>query len=120
MVNLPEDELHVDYTKYVSIFVLILFLSLTSLSISLAENGTRLLRQPSLSDKQITFTYGADLWVADLDGTNVKRITSTPGVESDPHFSPDGNWIAFTSNRSGVNAVYVVSNDEELNYILHK
>ncbi|MFN5648338.1 MAG: hypothetical protein ACK458_12540, partial [Sphingobacteriales bacterium] len=40
---------------------------------------------------------------------NVLRLTSTPAVESDPHFSPDGKWIAFTSNRSGNMAVYIVS-----------
>jgi tricorn protease len=30
-------------------------------------------------------------------------------VEEDPHFSPDGKSIAFTSNRSGIEAVYIVS-----------
>ena len=38
----------------------------------------------------------------------LKRITSA-AVESFPHFSPDGQWIAFSSNRSGNTAVYVVS-----------
>nr|MBW0161758.1 DPP IV N-terminal domain-containing protein [Sediminibacterium sp.] len=71
--------------------------------------GTRLLRQPDISASQIAFVYGADLWVSDLNGQNVLRLTSTPAVESEPHFSPDGQWIAFTSDRSGSNAVYVVS-----------
>lgn len=71
--------------------------------------GTRLLRQPDMSASQIAFVYGADLWVSDLNGQNVLRLTSTPAVESEPIFSPDGQWIAFTSNRSGSNAVYVVS-----------
>ena len=80
-------------------------------SLGLSAQETRLLRQPSLSDEQVTFTYASDIWVADLDGSNVKRITSTPAVESNPHFSPDGNWIAFSSNRSGNTAVYVVSKE---------
>lgn len=73
--------------------------------------GTRLLRQPDISGNQIVFTYGADVWVANKDGSNLKRITSTPAVESDPHFSPDGNWIAFSSNRSGSASVYLVSKE---------
>ncbi len=70
---------------------------------------TRLLRQPTLSATQVAFTYGADLWVAERAGGVARRLTSTPAVESDPHFSPDGRTIAFTSNRSGVAQVYTVS-----------
>ncbi|MBR2648991.1 MAG: PD40 domain-containing protein [Sediminibacterium sp.] len=76
---------------------------------SIQAQGTRLLRQPDISATQIVFAYGADLWISDLDGSNLIRLTSTPAVEMEPHFSPDGKWIAFTSNRSGSNAVYVVS-----------
>jgi len=73
--------------------------------------GTRLLRQPTASGNQVAFTYGGDLWTAPIGGGRAIRLTSTPAVESSPHFSPDGELIAFTSNRSGVNAVYVVSAD---------
>ena len=69
---------------------------------------TRLLRQPSLGAEDIAFIYGADLWLADRAGDNVRRLTSTPAVESDPHLSPDGRSVAFTSNRAGTPAVYVV------------
>ena len=91
----------------------VLFVSFFALlsSITAFGQGTRLLRQPTMSSSNIAFTYGADIWVTDLDGKNLKRITSTPAVESNPHFSPDGQWIAFTSNRSGSNAVYIVSKD---------
>ncbi len=74
-----------------------------------SAQGTRLLRQPTLSDSQVAFAYGADLWVAPRAGGRALRLTSTPAVEADPHFSPDGRWITFTSNRSGTNNVYVVS-----------
>jgi len=76
-----------------------------------SPQGTRLLRNPSLGPTQIAFTYGGDLWVVGRQGGEARRLTSTPAVETDPHCSPDGKWIAFTSNRDGGDAVYVVSAD---------
>ena len=74
-----------------------------------AGQGTRLLRQPTLSATEVAFAHGGDLWVASRSGGEARRLTATPAVESEPYFSPDGRWIAFTSNRSGTEAVYVVS-----------
>lgn len=81
------------------------------LSFNVFAQETRLLRQPSISETHITFTYGSDIWGANLDGSDVQRITSSPAVDSHPHLSPDGNWIAFSSNRSGNTNVYVVSKE---------
>ena len=85
----------------------IIFLS-TAFIDSTAQ-GTRLLRQPDISAKHITFIYGSDIWISELNSSNAVRITSTAAVEEHPHFSPDGKWIAFSSNRAGTAAVYVVS-----------
>lgn len=70
--------------------------------------GTRLLRQPTLSAEKVAFAHGGDLWIADRAGGEAWRLTSTPAVESEPHFSPDGSQIAFSSDRAGQAAVYVV------------
>ena len=86
------------------LLVVCFLLSLTSAF----SQGTRLLRQPALSSTHIAFAYGGDIWVSDLDNQKVLRLTSTPAVESNPQFSPDGQWIAFNSNRSGNQAVYIV------------
>ena len=76
-----------------------------------SQETARLLRQPTVSATQIAFEYGGDLWIVGRDGGEARRLTSTPAVEADPYFSPDGRSIAFTSNRSGVDAVYVMSVD---------
>jgi tricorn protease len=71
-------------------------------------NDTRLLTDPAISNDHIAFAYANDLWVANLDGSNVRRLTSHPGVESGPRFSPDGSMIAFTGRYEGNADVYVV------------
>jgi len=82
-----------------------------TLTPGLAAQNTRLLRQPTLSQQEIAFAYGADLWIVPRSGGDARRLTSTPAVESNPHFSPDGQWIAFNSNRSGTPQVYVVGRE---------
>jgi tricorn protease len=93
------------------LFNISLFMMLLTAHYRLSAQGTRLLRQPSLSESQLAFVYAADIWVVDKNGGEAHRITSTAAVESDPHFSPDGRLIAFTSNRSGISEVYIVSSE---------
>ena len=71
--------------------------------------GTRLLRQPTISSKSISFVYADDLWIVDRDGGDAKRLTSHEGTESFPHFSPDGSKIAFSAQYDGNTDVYVVN-----------
>jgi tricorn protease len=71
-------------------------------------HDTRLLNHPAVSAANIAFVYADDLWVADLDGKNVRRLTSTGNVESAPFFSPDGQTIAFSAGHEGNIDVYVV------------
>ncbi|MEE8468369.1 MAG: hypothetical protein V3T22_07940, partial [Planctomycetota bacterium] len=52
-----------------------------------SAQGTRLVRQPTISDTQVAFTYANDLWVVDRAGGDALRLTSFPGTESDPCFS---------------------------------
>jgi tricorn protease len=87
--------------------VLLLFSALAAPSAEAQE--ARLLRQPTVSATHIAFAYGGDLWLVGREGGEARRLTSTPAVESDPHLSPDGRMIAFSSNRSGDWAVYVMA-----------
>ncbi len=73
------------------------------------NNETLLLRMPAISANSIAFVYAGDIWLADRDGNNTRRLTVHPGVESDPEFAPDGNWIAFSGNYEGNGDVYVVN-----------
>lgn len=72
------------------------------------EKETLLLRSPTVSEKNVAFVYGGDIWVADRNGKNPKRLTINPDEESNPIFSPDGKQIAFTGNYDGNTDVYVI------------
>src|SRR5438128_3602553 len=71
-------------------------------------NDTRLLSQPAISKDHVAFIYAGDLWVAGLDGKNLKRLTADEGSQTNPAFSPDGSLIAFTAQYDGNPDVYVV------------
>lgn len=70
--------------------------------------GTMLLRQPDVSKDQIVFVHGDDLWIVGREGGDARRLTSATGTESNPKFSPDGKWIAFTGQYDGNTDVYLV------------
>ncbi|MGZ8710964.1 MAG: S41 family peptidase, partial [Thermoanaerobaculia bacterium] len=74
-------------------------------------HDTRLLTQPAVSAERIAFAYANDLWVANPDGSVVRRLTSHPGVEGNPRFSPDGKWIAFSGEYDGNTDVYIVASE---------
>ena len=69
---------------------------------------TRMVAEPAISATRLAFAYANDLWTAALDGHDVRRLTSHPGVESGPRFSPDGRLIAFTGRYEGNTDVYLV------------
>ena len=77
-------------------------------SLSAIGQGTRLLRQPTVSDRSVVFVYADDLWMADRDGGSARRLTTHEGTESLPHFSPDGSMIAFSAQYGGNTDVYVM------------
>ncbi|MEM6572209.1 MAG: peptidase S41, partial [Planctomycetota bacterium] len=67
-----------------------------------------LLRTPDVSETQIVFQFGGDLWIAAREGGVASRLTSAAGTESMPKFSPDGTKVAFIGDYDGGSDLYVV------------
>ena len=93
------------------ILMTIATLLLSAAAVLAQEEETRLLRYPDIAGDRIAFVYGGDLWVADAAGGTARQLTSHPGEELFPKFSPDGKWIAFTGQYNDNRQVHVISAD---------
>ncbi len=67
-----------------------------------------MLRFPDVSAGEIVFSYAGDLWIVDKQGGIARRLSSPPGAELFPKFSPDGSRIAFSGNYEGNIDVYLM------------
>jgi tricorn protease len=85
-----------------------LFLLVCAVVRGINPGDTRMLSQPAISADHIAFIYAEDLWVANADGSQPRRLTVDDGVESNPVFSPDGKLIAFSAQYDGNTDVFVV------------
>lgn len=83
-----------------------MFFALNAFAIN--TNDTRMMTQPAISEKNIAFIYSEDLWIANSDGSQPRRLTVDEGIESDPCFSPDGKLIAFSAQYDGNTDVFVI------------
>lgn len=52
-----------------------------------------------------------DIFEADVDGSNLRRLTNAPGYDAEGAYSPDGRRIVFTSKRDGDLEIYVMNAD---------
>lgn len=84
------------------------FAAVVSPASAIDTSHTRMLSQPALSARHLAFIYAGDLYVCDLDGRNVRRLTSDEGIERAPAFSPDGSQLAFSAEYDGNVDVFVV------------
>lgn len=77
---------------------------------AMAADAPLWLRNTSLSPdgKTIAFTYKGDIYTVPSSGGQALRLTSDPGFDSNPFWSPDGSRIAFSSNRMGGDDIYVM------------
>src|SRR5690606_623503 len=74
---------------------------------ALAQSPSKLLRLPDVHGNRIAFVHGGDIHVVAASGGTAQRLTTHPGQELYPKFSPDGQWIAFSAEYNGTRQVYV-------------
>ena len=59
-------------------------------------------RDPAFaSDGRLAVSFEGDLWLRDAAGRRWTRLTSGPGWDRQPAWSPDGQAIVFVSDREG-------------------
>ncbi|MDN3587327.1 S41 family peptidase [Pedobacter aquatilis] len=77
---------------------------------SFSQGQTYFAAYPALTpDAQtIVFAYDGDIWKVPSSGGVASRITAMQGEEINPKISPDGKWMAFSSNQFGNYDVYVM------------
>ncbi|GIX03673.1 MAG: hypothetical protein KatS3mg113_0679 [Planctomycetaceae bacterium] len=58
---------------------------------------------------QWDFDPHMELYVVNVDGTGLRRLTNSPGYDAEGSYSPDGRWIVFTSTRDGDPDLYIMT-----------
>lgn len=87
----------------------IFFLFFTLINVSQTDE-TYFVLKPTLTPDggEVIFSHKGDLWKVKSKGGEALRITAMDGVETNPSISPDGKWLAFSSNQYGNNDVYIM------------
>ena len=87
---------------------ILFFWASTLSSLAIDPVDTRMLAQPAISSSHIAFVYAEDIWIANKDGSNPRRLTIDEGIESNPVFSPNGKTIAFNGEYDGNIDVFTI------------
>lgn len=74
-----------------------------NISPAFSPDGKQLAVARSVGDGNI------EIFVCDRDGSNLRRLTHSRGIDTNPAWSPTGRELAFTSNRAGSPQIYVMS-----------
>ena len=73
--------------------------------------GTWMSLDVSPDGKEIAFDLLGDLYTVPIGGGEAKALTSGVAWDMQPRYSPNGKWIAFTSDRSGGDNIWYVNRD---------
>ncbi|HYV03341.1 MAG TPA: DPP IV N-terminal domain-containing protein, partial [Blastocatellia bacterium] len=86
----------------------ILLLVITSISARAQQPAPALFGRLTVNQTHIVFSYAGDLWSVERAGGEARRLTTHPGEESFPVFSPDGSELAFSRQIGGNWDIYVM------------
>jgi Tol biopolymer transport system component len=75
------------------------------------DEGTWLSLDVSPDGKTIAFELLGDIYTLPIEGGEAKLIDGGMAFDSQPRFSPDGQWIAFLSDREGSENVFIMHPD---------
>lgn len=75
------------------------------------DEGTWLSVDVSPDSKRVVFDMLGDIYTLSAAGGKATAITRGMGFDTQPTYSPDGAWIAFVSDRSGAENVWVMRRD---------
>ena len=89
------------------IYLLAIAVLFVTSTVVLAKEA-RLVRYPHYHQGRVAFSYLGDVWTADETGQSIQRLTVHKSRDVFPRFSPDGKWIAFSSDRNGNLDVYLM------------
>jgi tricorn protease len=92
-----------------SIFITLILLSGFVVAEGQASSGPVLFSRLTVNRTQIAFSYAGDIWAVERSGGEARKLTSHPGEENFPVFSPDGSQIAFSRQVGGNWDIYVMS-----------
>jgi len=73
--------------------------------------GTWMAVDVSPDGKWIVFDLLGDIYIMPFSGGEAKALTSGPAYDVQPRFSPDGKKISFTSDRDGIDNLWIMNTD---------
>jgi len=76
-----------------------------------SPDGSRLLFISETGLGTVDSPKNKDIFVVQKDGSGIVNLTNHPATDQNPAWSPDGNKIAFSTNRDGNFEIYVMSAD---------
>jgi len=81
--------------------IAILLMTAGALTVRGQASAPALFGRLTVNQTHIVFSYAGDLWSVERGGGDAKRLTTHPGEESFPVFSPDGSQLAFSRQIGG-------------------